>query len=158
MPRAEDTLFGEPCDALPCCCRAGLGAFPGAFQGRPEATVGPCALPPGKLAGLLAALDGLSVVPVGTAFARRRAQCGLPAVSQSYRGARAPQLILRVAHRDLGGGFVRGRGAAGYYLQREAGCEYERPRDGVGYYVNEHDATGRGLGRGATALGLTGPV
>jgi conjugative relaxase-like TrwC/TraI family protein len=52
-----------------------------------------------------------------------------------------------------------GGGAAGYYLQREAGCEHEPPgRDGLGYYINDHDEPGVWLGRGAAALGLSGPL
>ena len=53
-----------------------------------------------------------------------------------------------------------GGGAAAYYLQREAGCEREQllERDGLGYYVNEHNRPGRWLGRGAAALGLAGPL
>jgi conjugative relaxase-like TrwC/TraI family protein len=55
-----------------------------------------------------------------------------------------------------------GGGAAGYYLQREAGCEHELEvdpgRDGLGYYVNEHDGPGRWLGGGAATLGLSGPL
>jgi conjugative relaxase-like TrwC/TraI family protein len=50
-----------------------------------------------------------------------------------------------------------GGGAASYYLQHEAGCEHEPPgRDGLGYYVNDHDEPGIWLGRGAEALGLAG--
>jgi conjugative relaxase-like TrwC/TraI family protein len=49
--------------------------------------------------------------------------------------------------------------AAGYYLQREAGCEHElEGRDGLGYYLNDGDEPGVWLGRGAAALGLTGPL
>ena len=55
-----------------------------------------------------------------------------------------------------------GGGAAGYYLQHEAGCEHEHEhepdRDGLGYYVNEHERPGRWLGGGAAALGLSGPL
>ena len=53
-----------------------------------------------------------------------------------------------------------GGGAAAYYLQREAGCERQHllERDAIGYYVNEHNPPGRWLGRGAAALGLTGPL
>ncbi|MBK5307782.1 MAG: relaxase domain-containing protein [Frankiaceae bacterium] len=52
-----------------------------------------------------------------------------------------------------------GGGAAKYYLQHEAGCEHEPPgRDGLGYYVNDHDEPGHWLGRGAAALGLSGPL
>jgi conjugative relaxase-like TrwC/TraI family protein len=52
-----------------------------------------------------------------------------------------------------------GSGAASYYLQHEAGCEHElEGRDGLGYYVNDHDAPGVWLGRGAAALGLSGPL
>ncbi|MDP9101091.1 MAG: relaxase domain-containing protein, partial [Actinomycetota bacterium] len=52
-----------------------------------------------------------------------------------------------------------GGGAARYYLEHEAGCEHEPPgRDGLGYYVNDHDEPGRWLGRGAAALGLSGPL
>ena len=52
-----------------------------------------------------------------------------------------------------------GGGAAKYYLQHEAGCEHEPPgRDGLGYYVNEHDEPGVWLGRGAEALGLSGSL
>lgn len=39
------------------------------------------------------------------------------------------------------------------------GCEHEPPgRDGLGYYVNEHDEPGIWLGRGAEALGLSGSL
>jgi conjugative relaxase-like TrwC/TraI family protein len=51
-----------------------------------------------------------------------------------------------------------GRGAAGYYLQRDAGCEHEHPHDALGYYVTEQDPPGHWLGHGAAALGLTGAL
>jgi conjugative relaxase-like TrwC/TraI family protein len=51
-----------------------------------------------------------------------------------------------------------GRGAAGYYLQRDAGCEHEHPHDGLGYYVSAHEPAGHWLGHGAAALGLTGAL
>jgi conjugative relaxase-like TrwC/TraI family protein len=52
-----------------------------------------------------------------------------------------------------------GGGAAKYYLQHEAGCEHEPPgREGLGYYVNDHDEPGVWLGRGAEALGLSGQL
>ena len=50
-----------------------------------------------------------------------------------------------------------GAGAAAYYLRREAGCEHEHEA-GLGYYLNEHDAAGRWLGKGAAALGLSGSL
>jgi conjugative relaxase-like TrwC/TraI family protein len=64
---------------------------------------------------------------------------------------------------------LRGGGAAaGYYLQRDAGCDHQHDRQldrenehgpdpsGVGYYVNGRDEVGRWIGRGSVALGLTG--
>jgi conjugative relaxase-like TrwC/TraI family protein len=44
-----------------------------------------------------------------------------------------------------------GAGAAGYYLERQAGCAAE-------YYTGEREAPGRWCGAGAAALGLSGPV
>lgn len=51
-----------------------------------------------------------------------------------------------------------GADAAAYYLRRDAGCEHEHGRDGLGYYVNAHEPAGHWLGHGAAALGLTGPL
>ena len=44
-----------------------------------------------------------------------------------------------------------GRDAAGYYLDRQAGCEAD-------YYLDRSESAGRWCGRGAEALGLTGEL
>lgn len=46
---------------------------------------------------------------------------------------------------------LSGQDPAAYYLQREVGCE-------LGYYLDPTEPTGRWVGAGATALGLTGPL
>lgn len=51
-----------------------------------------------------------------------------------------------------------GGSAAAYYLQRDAGCEHEITRVGLGYYVNAHEPAGHWLGHGAAALGMTGAL
>lgn len=55
---------------------------------------------------------------------------------------------------------VGGGTAAGYYLQREAGCERESTGADrqLGYYLDGPEPIGCWVGGGAKALGLTGPL
>lgn len=46
---------------------------------------------------------------------------------------------------------LSGKDPAAYYLEREVGCE-------AGYYLHPSEPTGRWIGDGAAALGLTGPL